>query len=134
VAEVGAGVVIVREDGRDDVDADAYRAATAPLWRSLHFFRSAGVLHVCGPADPWAGVLAPTGPFLPVFNAAQSPGVAAAVAAARRPYGLALDVDSAGWPVRAPATDRCALLTHDRDLAGQVPVRESARVVAAMTT
>lgn len=132
VAEAGAGVVIVREDGRDEVDAGAYVAATGPLWRSLRFFRSAGLLHVRGPADGWAGVLAAAGPFLPVFAAAHAPGAVAAVAAAGRSYGLALDVDSAGRPDGAPATGQCALLTHDRDLAGQVPVRDVAGVVAEM--
>lgn len=34
---------------------------------------------------------------------------------------------------RPLAVDRRALLTHDRDLAGQVPVRDAAGVVAAMT-
>lgn len=132
VAEAGAGVVIVREDGRDEVDARDYTTATAPLWRSLRFFRSAGVLHVRGPADGWAAVLAAGEPFLPVFGAAQSPGAAAAVAAAGRPYGLALDVNSAGRPGAAPPTERCAMLTQDRDLAGQVPVRDVGVVVARM--
>lgn len=133
VSEAGAGLVIVREDGRDDVDAEAYAAASAPLWRSLRFFRSVGVLHVSGAADRWANVLASGGPFLPVFNAAASPGVAGAVAAAGRPYGLALSPDSAEPSFALPAGGGCALLTHDRDLAGQVPVREAARVVAGMT-
>jgi hypothetical protein len=134
VAEAGAGVVIVREDGCNDVDAAAYTAATSPLWRSLRFFRSAGVLHVCGAGDAWAGVLGSAGSFLPVFNANESPGVVAAVAGAGRPYGLALAADAAGPPAGVPATERCALLTHDRDLAGEVPVRHAARVVAGMTT
>jgi hypothetical protein len=133
VAEAGAGVVIVREEGGDEVDCAAYRAATAPLWRSLQFFRSVGVLQVGGRADAWADVLAGAGPFLPVFNALQSPAAAAAVARAGRPYGLALAADAGGSPVGPLATDRCALLTHDRDLAGQVPVRDAAGVVAAMT-
>ena len=133
VAEGGAGVVIVREDGPTSVDPAAYSAATAPLWRSLQFFRSVGVLHVVGEADGWADVLAGAGPFLPVFNAAESPGVVAAVAAAGRPYGLALPASGSASPLGPLAPDRCALLTHDRDLAGQVPMREAADVVAAMT-
>jgi hypothetical protein len=132
VAEAGAGVVIVREDGATPVDGGAYLATTAPLWRSLQFFRSVGVLQVSGAADAWADVLATPGPFLPVFNAAESPGCAAAVAATGRPYGLALAASPSGSPVGALAPDRCALLTHDRDLAGQVPVRDAADVVAAM--
>jgi hypothetical protein len=133
VAEAGAGVVIVREDGGTSVDPAAYSAATAPLWRSLQFFRSVGVLHVAGAADGWAEVLAGVGPFLPVFNASESPGCVAAVAAAGRPYGLALPVSGGAPPLGALAPDRCALLTHDRDLAGQVPIRDVADVVAAMT-
>jgi hypothetical protein len=133
VAEAGAGVVIVREDGRDAVDVASYLAASTPLWRSLQFFRSVGALHVSGGADGWADVLGSAGPFLPVFNAAESPGAAAAVAAAGRPYGLALMPGSAGPPPGPLAPDRCALLTHDRDLAGQVPVRDAAGVVAGMT-
>jgi hypothetical protein len=80
-------------------------------------------------------VLAGTGPFLPVFNSRESPRVpaAVAVAGAGRPYGLALAADGGGSPVGPLATDRCALLTHDRDLAGQVAVRDAAGVVAAMT-
>jgi hypothetical protein len=132
-AEVGAGVVIVREDGVAETDRSAYVAATVPLWRSLQFFRSVGVLQVGGRADAWANVLAGAGPFLPVFNARESPGAAAAVARAGRPYGLALAADAGGSPPGPLATDRCALLTHDRDLAGQVPVRGAAGVVAAMT-
>jgi hypothetical protein len=132
-AEAGAGVVIVREDGGTSVDPAAYLASTAPLWRSLQFFRSVGVLHVSGPADGWAEVLAGAGPFLPVFDAAESPGVVAAVAAAGRPYGLALPASADSAPLGPLAPDRCALLTHDRDLAGQVPVREAADVVAAMS-
>ncbi len=133
VAEVGAGLVIVREDGASSVDPAAYLASTAPLWRSLQFFRSVGVLHVAGAADGWAGALAGAGPFLPVFDALASPGVAAAVAAAGRPYGLALRASGDSAPLGPLAPDRCALLTHDRDLAGQVPVREAADVVAAMS-
>ena len=133
VAEAGAGVVIVREDGASEVDCTAYAAATTPLWRSLQFFRSAGVLHVSGAADGWADVVAGAGPFLPVFNIASSPLVGAAVAAAGRVYGLALAADVGESPVGLLAADRCALLTHDRDLAGQVPVRDAAAVVAAMT-
>jgi hypothetical protein len=133
VAEAGAGVVIVREQGEDEVDCAAYLAATAPLWRSLQFFRSVGVLQVVGAADAWADVLAGTGPFLPVFNAVDSPGVAAAVAAAGRPYGLALAPGLGGSPAGPLASNRCALLTHDHDLAGQVPIRDAAGVVAAMT-
>jgi hypothetical protein len=133
VAEAGAGVVIVREDGGTSVDPAAYLASTAPLWRSLQFFRSVGVLHVSGAADGWADVLAGAGPFLPVFNASESPGAAAAVAGAGRPYGLALAPHPTASPLGPLAPDRCALLTHDRDLAGQVPVREAADVVAAMT-
>jgi len=133
VAEAGSGVVIVREDGGAEVDDAAYAAATAPLWRSLQFFRSAGVLQVSGAADGWAGVLAGAGPFLPVFNARESPGAAAAVAGAGRPYGLALPTDVVASPVGPLATERCALLTHDRDLAGEVPVRDVAGVAAAMT-
>jgi hypothetical protein len=135
VAEAGAGVVIVREHGSQEIDAAAYAAATSPLWRSLRFFRSAGVLHVTGAADEWGAVLTAPGPFLPVFNARRSPGVAAAIAGAGRPYGLALAVDQADPadpPAAGPATAGCALLTHDRDLAGQVPVRDAARAVAAM--
>jgi hypothetical protein len=133
VAEAGAGVVIVREEGGTSVDPAAYLSATAPLWRSLQFFRSVGVLQVVGAADGWADVLAGPGPFLPVLNAAESPGAAAAVAAACRPYGLGLPAQLAPAPLGPLAPGRCALLTHDRDLAGQVPVREAAGVVAAMT-
>jgi hypothetical protein len=55
-----------------------------------------------------------------------------------RPYGLApaVDVggsDVGGWTADPLPADRCALLTDDRDLAGQVPVRGAAGVVAAMT-
>ena len=133
VAEAGAGVVIVREEGGADVDTAAYRAATAPLWRSLQFFRSVGVLQVDGVADPWAEVLAGAGPFLPVFNALPSPGAAAAVARAARAYGLAL-TPGVGHSLDSDLrSDRCALLTHDRDLAGQVPVRDAIGVAAAMT-
>ena len=38
VAEAGAGVVIVREDGGADVDCTVYAAATAPLWRCFSSF------------------------------------------------------------------------------------------------
>ena len=86
-----------------------------------------------GAADAWADVLAGAGPFLPVFDAVLSPGVAVAVAGAGRPYGLALTAHVGRSPVSPLAADRCALLTHDRDLAGQVPVRDAASVVAAMT-
>jgi hypothetical protein len=133
VSEAGAGVVIVREEAGAEIDCAAYLAATAPLWRSLQFFRSVGVLQVGGRADAWAEVLAGAGPLLPVFNAFESPGAAAAVARAGRPYGLALVADAGGSTAGPLATDRCALLTHDRDLAGQVPVRGAAGVVAAMT-
>ncbi|HET6869969.1 MAG TPA: hypothetical protein VFH80_28910 [Solirubrobacteraceae bacterium] len=132
VAEAGAGVVIVREEGHVSVDSAAYLAATAPLWRTLQFFRSVGVLQVVGAADRWADVLAGAGPFLPVFNAAESPGAAAAVAAADRAYGLGLPASLSPPPTGPLTPGRCALLTHDRDLAGQVPVREAAGVVAAM--
>jgi hypothetical protein len=132
VAEAGAGVVIVREDGGTSVDPVSYLASTAPLWRSLQFFRSVGVLQVVGAADGWADVLAAAGPFLPVFSAVESPGCAAAVAAAGRPYGLALPASGAASLLGALAPERCALLTHDRDLAGQVPVRDLAGVVADM--
>jgi hypothetical protein len=133
VAEAGAGVVIVREEGAAEVDGGAYLSATAPLWRSLQFFRSVGVLQVSGAADGWADALAGAGPFLPVFNASESPGAAAAVAAAGRAYGLALPASGSASPLGPLAPDRCALLTHDRDLAGQVLVRDAAAVVAAMT-
>ncbi len=133
VSEAGAGVVIVREEAGAEIDCAAYLAATAPLWRSLQFFRSAGILQVGGRADAWADVLAGAGPFLPVFNAVESPGAAAAIARAGRPYGLALAADVSGSTPGPLATDRCALLTHDRDLVGQVPVRGAAGVVAAMT-
>jgi hypothetical protein len=133
VSEAGAGVVIVREEAEAEVDCVAYLAATTPLWRSLQFFRSVGVLQVSGRADPWADVLAGAGAFLPVFNAFESPKAAAAVARAGRPYGLALAVDVGGSTAGPLAIDRCALLTHDRDLVGQVPVRGAAGVVAAMT-
>ena len=133
VAEAGAGVIIVREGGAAEVDPAVYLAGTAPLWRSLQFFRSVGVLHVVGPADKWAGVLASAGPFLPVFSARDSPGVAAAVAAAGRPYGLALSPSVSASSAGPLAPERCALLTHDRDLGGQVPVRDAAALVAAMS-
>jgi hypothetical protein len=133
VAEAGAGVVIVREGGGGEVDSAAYLAATAPLWRSLQFFRSVGMLQVAGPADAWAEVLAGPGAFLPVFNPRESPGVVAAIAAAGRPYGLALTADGGGSQIGPLPPDRCALLTHDRDLAGQVPIRDAAGAVAAMT-
>jgi len=133
VAEAGAGVVIVREGGGAEVDCAAYAVATAPLWRSLQFFRSVGVLQVTGAADGWADVLAGAGPFLPVFDAESSPGVAGGVAAAGRPYGLALAAGVGRSSVGMPGSDRCGLLTHDRDLVGRVPVRDAAAVVAAMT-
>ncbi len=133
VAEAGAGVVIVRQDGGAEVDWAAYSAATAPLWRSLQFFRSVGVLQVSGSADGWTEVLAGPGPFLPVFNAAESPACAAAVAATGRAFGLALRPNADSSSLGPLAADRCALLTHDRDLAGQIPVRDVAGVVAAMT-
>jgi hypothetical protein len=133
VSEAGAGVVIVREEAAAEIDCAAYLAATAPLWRSLQFFRSVGILQVSGRADAWAEVLARAGPLLPVFNAVESPGAAAAVARAGRPYGLALAADVGRSTAGPLVTDRCALLTHERDLAGQVPVRGAARVVAAMT-
>jgi hypothetical protein len=133
VSEAGAGVVIVREEAEAEVDSAAYVAATAPLWRSLQFFRSVGVLQVGGRADAWADVLAGAGPFLPVFNAFESPEAVAAVARAGRPYGLALAAGVGGSTPGSLAVDRCALITHERDLAGQVPVRGAAGVVAAMT-
>ncbi len=133
VAEAGAGVVIVREEGGAEVDCAAYSAATAPLWRSLQFFRSVGVLHVVGRADAWADVLAGAGPFLPVFSARDSPAVAEAVAGAGRAYGLALSASVGGSSAGPLAPDRCALLTHDHDLAGRVAVRDAADVVAAMS-
>jgi hypothetical protein len=133
VAEGGAAVVIVREDGAVHLDAAEYARVTAALWRSVRFFRSAGVLQVSGAADGWVDVLTSTAPFLPVFNADQSPAVASSIAAAGRPYGLALAPETAGVPDATFVTGRCALLTHDRDLTGHIPVRDVAAVTARMT-
>jgi hypothetical protein len=133
VAEAGAGVVIIREDATREVDADGYAAATAPLWGSLRFFRSAGVLHVHGGADRWAGVLTRAAPFLSVFNPARSPGVAEAIRRTDRCFGVALPARPTTSVAELLATGRCALLTHDVDLAGHVSVRDALAVVRGMS-
>lgn len=132
VAEAGAGVVIVRENGRARVGADGYAAATAPLWGSLRFFRSAGVLHVHGAADGWAPVLTRPGPFLPVFNPGASPAVADAMKGTSRPFGLAVSATGTASVPDLVASRRCALLTHDLDLLGRVHIRDARAVVAGM--
>ena len=132
VAEAGAGVVIVREDGSGRVDADGYAAATAPLWGSLRFFRSAGVLHAHGAADGWAAVLTRPGPFLPVFNPRASPAVADAMEGTSRAFGLAVTATATTPLADLMASRRCALLTHDVDLLGHVRIRDAQGVVANM--
>ena len=59
-----------------------------------------------GAANAWGDVPAGAGPFLPVFDAASSPGVADAVAAAAgRPYRLAPAADVREQAVGPLATD-----------------------------
>lgn len=66
-----------------------------------------GLLQVTGAANAWGDVPAGAGPFLPVFDAASSPGVADAVAAAAgRPYRLAPAADVREQAAGPLATDR----------------------------
>jgi hypothetical protein len=133
VAQGGASVVFVREDGAFAVDPAEYARVTTPLWGSLRFFRAVGVLHLRGAADGWAGVVSVPGQFLPVFDPDASPGLATALGSGSRAFGLALapgaGVDVAG-PLRAGG--RCALVTNDDDLIGRVPVREVQAAVGRM--
>jgi hypothetical protein len=135
VAQAGAGVVFVREDASVPVDAAEYIGATTPLWGSLTFFRTAGVLKLCGAADGWAPVVAAPGPFLPCFDSHESPAVSAAMLASERPFAIGLE--ASGVPVEAVEllhTGRCALVTHVEDLAGRIPVRDVQGAVARMAT
>jgi hypothetical protein len=131
VAQAGASVMFVREDGGVSVDAAEYARATTPLWGSLRFFRAVGVLHLRGAADGWAGVVAAPGQFLPVFDPDASPGLAAAMRDGTRGFGLAL-APGVGPPAALHGGGRCALVTNDDDLIGRVPVRELQAAVGRM--
>ncbi len=133
VAQAGAAVVVVREDPAVALDPERYLQATGALWGSLRFFRTAGVLHVRGPADAWAPVLTRPGPFLPCFDPVAAPAVAAALAGEARPFGLVVPATADAAPRHALRDDeRCALLIHEDDLAGRVPVRDVRAAVGAM--
>ncbi|HEY8339288.1 MAG TPA: hypothetical protein VIK95_05435, partial [Egibacteraceae bacterium] len=107
-AEAGATVIFVEE--RVEAAPDGYARALTPLWGSLRFFRAVGVLKA-----PWAGEL-PRGQFLPC--------VGAPIGA---PHALAV---APGEPARPSATT--ALITHTRDLAGHIPIRELQSAVAVL--
>jgi hypothetical protein len=125
VAEHGGGVILVREDGRAGVEPSEYAQATTPLWSSLRFFRAAGVLHLDGDADSWAPIISVPAPLLPCFDPVASPRLADQLVGSRRCFGLALTpVDAAVTHASLIATKRCALVTHDDDLIGRVPIRE----------
>ncbi len=133
VAERGAGVVVVREDGAIGVDPAAYARACGPLWGSLRFFRAAGVLQVAGSTDNWPAVLSAPGPFLPVFEPAAASAAATAMGSGTRAFGLALEPGAgAGDAAGLAGGGHCALLTHTRDLLGAVPVRDVRAAVAAL--
>lgn len=135
VCEAGAAVVFVREDGAAGTDPGAYAQATVPLWGSLRFFRSAGVLHVHGSAAGWEPVLMRPGAFLPVFDPSTAPALAGTLRAGTRPFGVALP--ATGGPVGAEdlvANPHCALVTHDGDLAGRIPVRDVRAAVDSMVS
>jgi hypothetical protein len=125
VTERGGTVIVVREEGGADVDLSAYARLTAPLWSSLRFFRAAGVLALRGAADAWVPVVQSPAPLLPSFDPAACPALAAALAASRRCFGLTLTPgDAAAAHAELIATGRCAVITHDDDLGGRVPIRD----------
>jgi hypothetical protein len=77
-AEVGARVVVVREDGEAWNATAEYLQGTVPLWASLHFFRGVGVLQISGCGDGWATLADKRAPLLCCFDPAASPGLTAA--------------------------------------------------------
>jgi hypothetical protein len=113
VSQAGAQVVFVREDAAAAVDPAEYARATTPLWGPLVFFCATGVLRLSGPADAWAPVAAAPGPFLPCFDAHESPAMTTAMLASERAFGVGLE--ATGVPVEAVHllhSGRCALVTR----------------------
>jgi hypothetical protein len=128
LCEAGARIIWVVEQPAAPASPEALVRALAPLWGSIRFYQSLGVLHLAGSADGWRPVLEGGGPYLPCFDPDAAPEVAALVAEdERRPFGLALPPGPPSPRARELAAGgRCALVTHAHELAGIVPPRELA--------
>ncbi|MCC6224201.1 MAG: hypothetical protein IT201_12015 [Thermoleophilia bacterium] len=126
LCEAGAQLVFVVEEPEPPDDPQAYVAALAPLWGSVAFYRALGVLHLAGAADGWAAVIERGGPYVPCFDPDASPGLAGLVAGRERGlFGLALPPGPRSARARELAgSERCALVTHTRELAGVVASRD----------
>lgn len=126
LCEAGAQLVFVVEGPEPPADPAALAAALAPLWGSVAFYRALGVLHLAGEADGWQAVVERGGPYVPCFDPDASPGLAAiAVGRERGLFGLALPPGPVSARARELASsDRCALVTHTRELAGAVASRD----------
>lgn len=126
LCEAGARLVFVIEEPEPPADPAALAAALAPLWGSVAFYRALGILHVAGPADGWREVIERGGPYVPCFDPDASPGLAALAAGRERGlFGLALPPGPVSARARELAGgERCALVTHTRELAGAVASRD----------
>lgn len=126
LCEAGARIVFVVEAPEPPDDPAAFAAALAPLWGSVAFYRALGVLHLAGAADGWEEVIERGGPYVPCFDPDASPGLAAFTAGRERGlFGLALPPGPVSARARAlAASERCALVTHTRELAGAVASRD----------
>jgi hypothetical protein len=130
LCEAGAKLIWVVDDSEPLGDAVVLADAMQPVWQSIRFYQGTGVLHVAGAADGWMSLISVGGPYLPCFNPAESPELAAYARSTQCMHGLALPpgpVDQAAGELAR--TGRCVLVTNTAELAGTVAARDLRKAV-----
>jgi hypothetical protein len=134
LCEAGAQIVFISESAEPPADASAYESALGPLLGSIRFYNALAVLHLSGAADGWAPIVSRDGGYLPCFDPDASPRLAELFEQDdRRLFGIAVPPGEPGPAARRlAAVDRCALITHDTELAGRVASRDLAAAAATL--
>jgi hypothetical protein len=133
LCEAGAQMIWVVEEPDPPADPSGLAAALAPVWGTIRFYQALGSLHLAGAADGWLDFVANDGQYVPCFNPELTPSLVSFFTDNQRAYGLSLPPEEAGpGAKRLLRTGRCLFLTHDRDLAGRVPVQELGKAVACL--
>jgi hypothetical protein len=134
LCEAGAQIVFISESAEPPEDGAAYESELGPLLGSIRFYNALAVLHLPGAADGWLPVVSRDSAYLTCFDPDASPSLAALFEQEdRRLFGIAVPPGEPGPAARRlAALDRCALITHDTELAGRVASRDLAAAAATL--